>query len=240
MITFNAENMVRQHFAFPAPIMDYIFKNVEPKHLIKLYQTCKFFYNKFHRNIIQNLEIVDDGEAEVLDPTKTIICVSNPFLSKFADFCITDSLIYRAAKNNERLLNFSQCTVKKLELSEKILWEEFVMLTKAGTVEVLKVKGIHGKTPLTFAPVEEIIAQVPNATSIEISESTITEKTSESLLSLNHEADIKNFVLKNIKKPFSIDSDMLIDFFVKNAHLGCNICIEFELWPETNKKRRAF
>uniref|UniRef100_A0A914P950 F-box domain-containing protein n=1 Tax=Panagrolaimus davidi TaxID=227884 RepID=A0A914P950_9BILA len=71
MLTFNTDGMVPQHFAFKDPIMDYVFKNLKPEHLIKLYQCCKYFYAKFRRNIIRHLEIVDDEEAETLDPTGT-------------------------------------------------------------------------------------------------------------------------------------------------------------------------
>uniref|UniRef100_A0AC34GY45 F-box domain-containing protein n=1 Tax=Panagrolaimus sp. ES5 TaxID=591445 RepID=A0AC34GY45_9BILA len=229
MLTFNTDNMVRQNFAFRAPLMDYIFKNAQPQHLIKLYQTCKLFYNKFRRNIILNLEIVDDNEAEVLTPTKTVICVSNPFLSKFADFWITDSLIYRAAKNNEKLLNFSDCTIKKLELSENILWQEFVMLTKAGTIEKMKVNGIYGETPLTFASVDDIIAQVPNATSIEISNCFFAATTSNALISMERKVKFSSLTLRNVLNPENFDNDFFTKFIIKNATVKCKVHFDFKM-----------
>uniref|UniRef100_A0AC34G424 Uncharacterized protein n=1 Tax=Panagrolaimus sp. ES5 TaxID=591445 RepID=A0AC34G424_9BILA len=164
MLTFNTENMVRQNFAFPAPIMDYIYKNAKPKHLIKLYQTCKFFYNKFRQNIILNLEIVADGEAEFFTPTKTVICKTNPALEKLADSWIIDSFIYRALMADNLIPSFNYCDIKKLELQEYILLEEFEILTKPGTIEEIKLKGVFRDQ--IFVSIEDIISQVPNATSI--------------------------------------------------------------------------
>uniref|UniRef100_A0AC34FDP9 F-box domain-containing protein n=1 Tax=Panagrolaimus sp. ES5 TaxID=591445 RepID=A0AC34FDP9_9BILA len=165
MLTFNTENMEPQNFPFKPPIMDYIFKNAKPKHLIKLYQTCKFFYNKFRRNIILNLEIVADGEAEVLTPTKTVLCRTNPALQKLADSCIIDSFIYRAFMADNLIPSFNYCDIKKLELHEYILWEEFEILTEAGTIEEIKLMGVCRNQ--IFVAIEDIIAQVPNAKSIE-------------------------------------------------------------------------
>uniref|UniRef100_A0A914QPK4 Uncharacterized protein n=1 Tax=Panagrolaimus davidi TaxID=227884 RepID=A0A914QPK4_9BILA len=166
MLTFNTNGMILQRFAFKAPIMDYIFKNAKPEHLIKLYQCGKYFYAKFRLNIIRHLQIVPDGEAEIFDPTSTSISISNPALQKLQDFWITDSVIHRGLIGMVPL--FSHCTIKKLELLDYILWEEFVCLTKAGTIEDLKIKGVYGgETLYMYTSIEKIIACVPNATSIE-------------------------------------------------------------------------
>uniref|UniRef100_A0AC34FDY8 F-box domain-containing protein n=1 Tax=Panagrolaimus sp. ES5 TaxID=591445 RepID=A0AC34FDY8_9BILA len=228
MLTYNTDNMVRQNFAFPATIMDYIFKNVQPQHLIKLYQTCKFFYNKFHRNIIQNLEIVADGEAEVLTPTKTVICVSNPLLRKLADFWITDSFVYPASlRFGQAIPLYCNYTIKKLEFDAYLLWREFEILTEAGKIEEIKLKGVCRDQ--IFVGIEDIIAQVPNATSIEISQSIVTPTTCASLASLNHKAKLSNFVLHNINAVDLFNVELLKEFIIKNADVDCNVHIDFEL-----------
>uniref|UniRef100_A0A914PMF5 F-box domain-containing protein n=1 Tax=Panagrolaimus davidi TaxID=227884 RepID=A0A914PMF5_9BILA len=135
MLTFNTDGMVPQRFPFKDPIMDYIFKNLKPEHLIKLYQCSKYFYAKFRRNIIRHLEIVLDDEEERLDPTRTVITAWNPVLSKLVDFWITDSFIARAPEI--RLPEFNHCYIKKLELCDPINWKEYITLTKSGTVEEL-------------------------------------------------------------------------------------------------------
>uniref|UniRef100_A0AC34FJS2 Uncharacterized protein n=1 Tax=Panagrolaimus sp. ES5 TaxID=591445 RepID=A0AC34FJS2_9BILA len=235
MLTFNTDNMVRQNFAFPAPIMDYIFKNAQPEHLIKFYQCSKFFYNKFRRNIILNLEIVDDNEAEVLTPTKTVMCVSNPFLSKLTDCWITDSFIYRAFMPSKQIPVFTNCIFKKLELCQRIDWEEYEILTNSGTVEELKCKQyINAPDNIFSASVEDIIAQVPNAKSIEIYESIFTATTCASLSSMKHKANISNFVLKNITDFEFFHTRQFIGFFMKNANHDCNVYFDFELFPGTN------
>uniref|UniRef100_A0AC34F011 F-box domain-containing protein n=1 Tax=Panagrolaimus sp. ES5 TaxID=591445 RepID=A0AC34F011_9BILA len=227
MLTFNTENMVRQHFAFPATIMDYIFKNAEPKHLIKFYQTCKFFYNKFRRNIIQHLEIVADGEAEVLTPTKTVICVSNPLLEKLADFWITDSFVYPASLRFGKIIPlFCHYTIKKLEFDAYLIWREFEILTEAGKIEEIKLKGICRYQ--IFVGIEDIIAQVPSAKSIEISDSIFTPTTCASLTSLNHKAKISNIVLQNINEFGFVNVELLKEFILKNADIDCNVHIDFE------------
>uniref|UniRef100_A0A914Y0N7 F-box domain-containing protein n=1 Tax=Panagrolaimus superbus TaxID=310955 RepID=A0A914Y0N7_9BILA len=201
MLTFNTENMAPQYFALPAPTMNYIFKNLQPQHLIKLYQTSKFFYNKFRRNIIQNLEIVDNGEAEVLNPTKSVICVSNPVLSKLADFWITDSFIYRSSWTDEYIAKFTNIYVKKVELCDYIKWEEYEALTKSETIEEIKVKEIfRDDEPVC---IEDIISRIPNATSIEISESTFTDTSCATLASLNHKAKLSNIIIRNINTDFN-------------------------------------
>ena len=53
MIKYSTDGMVAQHYPFKPPIMDYIFTNVKPQHLIKLYQCAKFFYNKLIMNYLK-------------------------------------------------------------------------------------------------------------------------------------------------------------------------------------------
>uniref|UniRef100_A0A914Y0P2 F-box domain-containing protein n=1 Tax=Panagrolaimus superbus TaxID=310955 RepID=A0A914Y0P2_9BILA len=228
MLTFNTKNMAPQYFALPAPTMNYIFKNLQPQHLLKLYQTSKFFYNKFRQNIIINLVIVADGEIEVFDPTKSIICVSNPFLSNLKDFWITDSFTCRTTLNIGILPKFSHCTIKKLKLNEHISWNDFVMLTEAGTVEKLKIVGIYGKTPLSVAPVEEIIAQVPNATTIGIFNCFFDTTTATALISVNHKVKILNLILANISSLENFEVKPFCKFILKNAHHGCNVHFDFQ------------
>uniref|UniRef100_A0AC34FAE2 F-box domain-containing protein n=1 Tax=Panagrolaimus sp. ES5 TaxID=591445 RepID=A0AC34FAE2_9BILA len=227
MLTFNTENMEPQNFPFKPPVMDYIFKNAEPKHLIKLYQTCKFFYNKFRRNIILNLEMVADGEDELFTPMKTIVRVSNPHLQKIKYFCITDSFVCRVLRFGEVIPLFSDYTVKKLDFCSILLLKEFEILTNAGTIQELKIGRVYGSD--NFLSVEDIISQVPNATSIEISESCFNPTTCASLASLNHKAKLSNFVLHNICdfRHFNIS---FISFILKNAASDCNVRFDFKLY----------
>uniref|UniRef100_A0A914PTV1 Uncharacterized protein n=1 Tax=Panagrolaimus davidi TaxID=227884 RepID=A0A914PTV1_9BILA len=167
MLTFTTDGMVRQRFAFKAPFMDYFFKNLKPEHLIKLYQCCKFFYAMFHLNIIRHLVVVDDDEEEILNPTITFIRASNRSLKLLADFWISDSLTSCATYNVQNTLpTFSRCTIKKLELRDYIKHGELLLLTKAGTIEELKIKGVFADDGVAFIPIEDIIIEVPNAKSI--------------------------------------------------------------------------
>uniref|UniRef100_A0AC35G115 F-box domain-containing protein n=1 Tax=Panagrolaimus sp. PS1159 TaxID=55785 RepID=A0AC35G115_9BILA len=177
MITFNNDGMFRQHFAFKDSIMDYIFKHLKPEHLIKLYQCSKYFYAKFRRNIVRHLEIVCNREAETLDPTNCVITPWNPALSTFKDCWITDSF-----RNNARILylpEFPHCYIKKIESSIGIRWSEYKILTKAKTIQELNIAEClffpveYGT--LMYAPVENVVAEVPNAKSIEISNARLTE-----------------------------------------------------------------
>uniref|UniRef100_A0A914PZ57 Uncharacterized protein n=1 Tax=Panagrolaimus davidi TaxID=227884 RepID=A0A914PZ57_9BILA len=111
--------------------------NLKPEHLIKFYQCCKHFYAKFRRNIIRHLEIVPDGEKETLDPTKTVICVSNHVLSTIKDFWLTDS--YTNHGGIALLPEFFHCCIKKLESLNGIDWSGYKKLAKAGTVEELNI-----------------------------------------------------------------------------------------------------
>uniref|UniRef100_A0A914P474 Uncharacterized protein n=1 Tax=Panagrolaimus davidi TaxID=227884 RepID=A0A914P474_9BILA len=167
MLTFNTDGMVRQRFAFKAPVMDYFFKNLKPEHLIKLYQCCKFFYAMFRLNIIRHLVVVDDDGAKIFNPAISIIRASNRSLKLLADFWISDSLTLHATYNVQITLpTFSRCTIKKLKLCDYIKHSEFLMLTKAGTIEELKIKGVFAEDGVAFIPIEDIIIEVPNAKSI--------------------------------------------------------------------------
>uniref|UniRef100_A0A914PRF2 Uncharacterized protein n=1 Tax=Panagrolaimus davidi TaxID=227884 RepID=A0A914PRF2_9BILA len=231
MLTFNTNGMILQRFAFKAPIMDYIFKNAKPEHLIKLYQCGKYFYAKFRLNIIQHLQIVPNFEAEIFDPTSTSICISNPVLQKLHRFWITDSLIHRGPVGMLPL--FSHCTIKQLELLNFILWEEFVCLTKSGTIEDLKIKGVHGRETL-YTPIEEIITRVPNATSIEISESFIAATTWNTLVSSNHNVKLSNFVLQNITHILHFNPLLIFAYLNNIIDIDCNVRFDFQLLPEGN------
>uniref|UniRef100_A0AC35GLS5 Uncharacterized protein n=1 Tax=Panagrolaimus sp. PS1159 TaxID=55785 RepID=A0AC35GLS5_9BILA len=231
MLTFNTNGMILQRFAFKAPIMDYIIKNAKPQHLIKLYQCGKYFYAKFRLNIIRHLQIVRNDEVEIFDPISTSIRISNPALQKLQHFWITDSLILRGPIGILPL--FSHCTIKKLELQDYILWEEFVCLTKAGTIEDLKVKGLYGGETL-YTPIERIIACVPNATSIEISETFFTATTWNTLASANHNVKLSNFVLQNITHFQHCDFDLTLAYFDNVVDLDCIVRLDFQLYPEQN------
>uniref|UniRef100_A0AC35FPR8 F-box domain-containing protein n=1 Tax=Panagrolaimus sp. PS1159 TaxID=55785 RepID=A0AC35FPR8_9BILA len=163
MITFNTDGMIYQRFGFPAPTMDYIFKNLKPHHLLKLYQCSKYFYAKFRQNIIQHLEIVNDAES-----------------------------------------------IKEMKIIGILDFGDFV-------------------------PIEDIIAEVPNAFSIEISESITTATTYSSLMSLNHKTKLSNVAFKNVSIFEPFDFLLLRDFFLKNAATKCNILFEFKLFHQENQ-----
>uniref|UniRef100_A0A914Q4H0 F-box domain-containing protein n=1 Tax=Panagrolaimus davidi TaxID=227884 RepID=A0A914Q4H0_9BILA len=223
MLTFNTNGMVPQHFAFKDPIMDYVFKNLKPEHFIKLYQCCKYFYAKFRRNIIRNLEIVDDDEAETLDPTNCVISAWNPVLSTFKDCWITDSFIAR--ESLFRLPEFNQCNIKKLELCDPIFWEEYVTLTKSETVEELKILELVYISLFDglCASVEQLLGQVPNAECVEISFADFTETSCASLLSMRRETKFSRFVLNDIMGFRFFNIEMFTEFIVKNAENDCHV-----------------
>uniref|UniRef100_A0A914QLP3 Uncharacterized protein n=1 Tax=Panagrolaimus davidi TaxID=227884 RepID=A0A914QLP3_9BILA len=170
--------------------------------------------------------ITFDLEAEIFDPTSTSICIANPALQSLQHFWITDSLIHRGPVGILPL--FSNCTIKKLELLDYILWGEFVSLTKAETIESLKIKGVFGDETL-YASVEKVIACVPNATSIEISESFFTPTT---LVSLGHKVKLSNFVLHNITSFEGWKMPIIDDFFGNNADFDCSVHFDVQLPPE--------
>uniref|UniRef100_A0AC35G0L5 Uncharacterized protein n=1 Tax=Panagrolaimus sp. PS1159 TaxID=55785 RepID=A0AC35G0L5_9BILA len=234
MITFNTDGMFHQHFAFKAPVMDYILKNVKPVHLIKLYQCCKFFYSKFRRNIIRHLKIVSVGHKETLDPTQSVICVSNPVLSTFKDFWLTDS--YSNHGGIAVLPELFHCSIKKLESSTGICWSGYKKMAKAGTIEEMNIAEClyfpveYGT--LMYAPVESIIAEVPNAKSIEISNAHFTEESYEALLSINHNVKFSKFVLRNIPPRLLFKFELFKEFILKNAESQCHVRIDYELLDE--------
>uniref|UniRef100_A0A914PY76 Uncharacterized protein n=1 Tax=Panagrolaimus davidi TaxID=227884 RepID=A0A914PY76_9BILA len=231
MLTFNTDGMVSQHFAFKDPIMDYVFKNLKPEHFIKLYQCSKYFYAKFRRNIIRHLEIVPDDVEETLNPTKCVISAWNPVLSTFKDFWITDSFIARVSWI--RLPVFIHCNIKKLELCNPILWKEYVTLTKSGTVEELKIlERVFGSSvDDMYASLEQLLGQVPNAKSIEISFTGFTETSGPSLLSMKRGTKFSKFVLKDMETQF-FNIDVLTEFVVENAENDCHVHLTFEPFPE--------
>uniref|UniRef100_A0AC35GF42 Uncharacterized protein n=1 Tax=Panagrolaimus sp. PS1159 TaxID=55785 RepID=A0AC35GF42_9BILA len=241
MFTFNTDGMVFQRFAFKAPIMDYFFKNLKPEYLIKLYQCCKYFYAKFHLNIIRHLEVVDDDGEEILHPTKTIIRASNTALKKLADFWISDSFTLHAIYNVQITLpTFSRSTIKKLDLCDHIKHSEFLMLTNAGTIEELKIKGVFADDGMAFIHIEDIIIEVPNAKSITISESALSPTTFSSLVSLKHRAKFSNLVLLNMTNVILFKMTLMVDFVLKNADDGCNVFLAFKMYPEIHDILREY
>uniref|UniRef100_A0AC35FQD9 Uncharacterized protein n=1 Tax=Panagrolaimus sp. PS1159 TaxID=55785 RepID=A0AC35FQD9_9BILA len=167
MLSFNTDGMVPQRFAFQDPIMDYFFKNLKPEHLIKLYQCCKYFYAKFHRNIIRHLKIVPDE------------------------------------------LNIAECLNFPVEYGYDM-----------------------------YAPVESIIAEVPNAKSIEISNALFNEKSCEALLSINHNVKFSKFVLR-VKSPLRFFKfELFKEFILKNAEPECHVQMDFKLLDEDDVEAR--
>uniref|UniRef100_A0AC35FWR2 Maturase K n=2 Tax=Panagrolaimus sp. PS1159 TaxID=55785 RepID=A0AC35FWR2_9BILA len=234
MITFNNDGMFRQRFAFKAPVMDYILQNLKPIHLIKLYQCCKYFYAKFRRNIIRHLDIVPLGQPEALDPTNCAISAWNPALSTFKDCWITDSLTNKAGIFF--LPQFSHCYIKKLESLNGIRWSGYKKLAKAETIEELNIAEClyfpveYGYD--MYAPVENIIAEVPNAKSIVISNAHFTEESCEALLSINRNVKFSKFILRNITPRRLFKFELFKEFILKNAEPECNVRIDYELFDE--------
>uniref|UniRef100_A0A914YER2 Uncharacterized protein n=1 Tax=Panagrolaimus superbus TaxID=310955 RepID=A0A914YER2_9BILA len=110
-------------------------------------------------------------------------------------------------------------------------------MTKSGTVEELKLIGVYDLTTIGSAsvvPVEDIIAAVPLAKSIEIAASKITPTTFQSLISFDHKAKLVNFVLRNITPSDHYNDQLFVDFFLKNSDTSCNIRLDFELLQETS------
>uniref|UniRef100_A0A914Q2U4 F-box domain-containing protein n=1 Tax=Panagrolaimus davidi TaxID=227884 RepID=A0A914Q2U4_9BILA len=233
-LSFNTVGMLRQPFSFKYPIIACIFEHLKPEHLIKLYQCCKCFYDKFRRNIIRHLEIVRDGEKETLDPTKTVICVSNDFLLTLQDFWLTDS--YTNHGGFAVLPELFHCCIKKLESSSGIEWSEYKKLAKAGTIEELNIGECRffptEYGTLMFAPVESIIAEVPNAKSIEISNADFIEGSCEAFLKLNRNVKFSKFVLRNITPHDLFKYQLFKEFILKSADPECHVQIDCELLDE--------
>uniref|UniRef100_A0A914QTF1 F-box domain-containing protein n=1 Tax=Panagrolaimus davidi TaxID=227884 RepID=A0A914QTF1_9BILA len=227
MLTFNTDGMVTQRFPFKSSIMDYVFKHLKPEHLIKLYKCSKYFYAKFRRNIIRHLELVPFVREETLDPTRTVISASNRVLSTFKDCWITDSFI---ARDNSwiRLPEFNHCNIKKLELRHCILWKEYVILTKSGTVEELISLGLVLMAPNGFASasVDHLLGQVPNAKSVEICLAGFSETSCASLLSVKRDTKFSRFVI-NIFRIRFLNIDMFTEFIVKNTENDCHVHVAF-------------
>uniref|UniRef100_A0A914PGZ5 Uncharacterized protein n=1 Tax=Panagrolaimus davidi TaxID=227884 RepID=A0A914PGZ5_9BILA len=227
MIYFKTDKMDVQEFALKETFIYYFIMNLKPEHLIKLYQCCKFFYARFCRNSIRHLVIVDDNGAEILNATKTTIRASNTALKKLADFWISDSFTSRARFNVKITLpTFSRCIIKKLELCDYIKQNEFLMLTKAGTIEELKITSVFAENG-GFIPIEDIVIEVPYAKSIEFS-AHFTEESHEALLSVNHNVKFTKFILRLRNPVYIFNIDKFEEFIRKNAETDCHVRIKFE------------
>uniref|UniRef100_A0AC35EWI8 Uncharacterized protein n=1 Tax=Panagrolaimus sp. PS1159 TaxID=55785 RepID=A0AC35EWI8_9BILA len=83
-----------------------------------------------------------------------------------------------------------------------------------------------------FASVEELLGQVPNAKSIEISFADFTVTSCASLLSLKRETKFSRFVLNDILGMEFFNIEMFTEFIVKNAENDCYVHLTFEPAPE--------
>uniref|UniRef100_A0A914PLY0 Uncharacterized protein n=1 Tax=Panagrolaimus davidi TaxID=227884 RepID=A0A914PLY0_9BILA len=92
---------------------------------------------------------------------------------------------------------------------------------------------VFGRETL-YTSIEKIIACVPNATSIEISESVITATTWNTLISSNHNVKLSNFVVQNITHILHFDPFLTIDYLNKIIDRDCNVRLDFQLFPEGN------
>uniref|UniRef100_A0AC34FAP9 Receptor L-domain domain-containing protein n=1 Tax=Panagrolaimus sp. ES5 TaxID=591445 RepID=A0AC34FAP9_9BILA len=155
--------------------------------------------------------------------------ISNPNLQKLSHIWITDSFVYPASLRIGKFIPlYCHYIMKKLELCQYIIWGEFEILTNSGTVEELKIKGVFRNDG--FVGIEDIVAQVPNATSIEISDSIFTPTTCASLASLKHTAKISNLILQNINKAEFLKLNFLILFIIKNVSSGSKVRVDFKLY----------
>uniref|UniRef100_A0AC35FM71 F-box domain-containing protein n=1 Tax=Panagrolaimus sp. PS1159 TaxID=55785 RepID=A0AC35FM71_9BILA len=149
----------KQYFPLPYNYMEYILKNpLSPQGLEKLYQTCKYFYSKYHILIFLN-ETHYNGEKYLLQ--------RNPVNRKpkviDAKLWFCDSLTIHQL-SHYRLENIYRCSITALTILETTLTlNEFNFLVNENRIKSFDFSGSSVEYPDgTNVPIDEILKKVPN------------------------------------------------------------------------------
>ena len=219
----SAERPRYQCFPFRNSLMDYILKNLNINAKEKLSQTCKllFFYYPF--DCIIKTVVIGWKDAEVHEDV--ISCFTHQFHELQESIWVTDCLYIFSWWSPVSLTPvITRCTAKILDIQRKISVKDFELLTEAETVEELSLYSVGNEE--SVLPVEDIIARVPNAYSIEYGGfnlvffkliyllrcviGIVTPHTGERLLLLNRKQNIQYFCLGNLNP--KIDVSMFYQF----------------------------
>uniref|UniRef100_A0A914QSM8 Uncharacterized protein n=1 Tax=Panagrolaimus davidi TaxID=227884 RepID=A0A914QSM8_9BILA len=165
-----------QQFSFPKPIIAYLMDNSNSEHLKKLYQTCKYFFNKIGIIIIDNIKIRKHYKKFLNIDYNLNVAPYDPILEKLSNVWIVNEIdCFREYEDNlfipTLIPKISKCTVKKITIIDDDLWvDEFKLLTKCGNVEILKMVGVNIFDPkCTLMPFEDVMSFLPNANHIQLS-----------------------------------------------------------------------
>ena len=161
---------VPQRFPLPKPLMQYIFENLKPQHLKKLYQSCKYFYARFQFIIIDSLKIRKHYKRYSTDGYSLSVSPHDPILMKLSRVWITEEIdCFREYEDNlflpTLIPKIVKCSVRQIKIIDDDLWmDEFKFLTKSGNVEVLNLDGVNIiDSNHKLMPIEDVISHIPNA-----------------------------------------------------------------------------
>uniref|UniRef100_A0AC35FEG5 Uncharacterized protein n=1 Tax=Panagrolaimus sp. PS1159 TaxID=55785 RepID=A0AC35FEG5_9BILA len=148
---FNDET--QQALPFKSSFIEYILENINQKHLLKLYETCKFFPNKFPAIIVDKICVSKYPEFFYYKNHKISA-------NRETRIWITDEIIIYAFRNLSWITNFWIFTIKNLDVCRGLTINEFKILIYHGTIKSLDIGGVKDENAMPL-PVEDIIALVP-------------------------------------------------------------------------------
>uniref|UniRef100_A0AC35GAW3 Uncharacterized protein n=1 Tax=Panagrolaimus sp. PS1159 TaxID=55785 RepID=A0AC35GAW3_9BILA len=149
---------IQQALPFKPSFVEYILENINQKHLLKLYQTCKFFPNKFPAIIVDRICVSEHPEFFYYENQKISV-------NKDSRIWITNEIRLHAFRNLSWTTNFWIFTIKTLDVCHELTINELKILIYHDTIKSLEIKDVKDENGMPL-PVEDIIALVPNVPKI--------------------------------------------------------------------------
>uniref|UniRef100_A0A914NY96 Uncharacterized protein n=1 Tax=Panagrolaimus davidi TaxID=227884 RepID=A0A914NY96_9BILA len=197
---FNDE--IQQTFPFKSPIIEYILENINQKHLLKLYETCKFFPNKFPAIIVDRICVSEHPEFFYYKNQKISV-------NRDTRVWITNDIRLHAFRNLSWITNFWIFAIKRLDVCHELTINELKILIYHGTIKSLEIADVKDENGMPL-PVEDIIALVPTVSKISLNNAFVIPGTFLKLASLKRETKFVDFELKDVKE--IINSDEILKF----------------------------
>uniref|UniRef100_A0A914PSV0 F-box domain-containing protein n=1 Tax=Panagrolaimus davidi TaxID=227884 RepID=A0A914PSV0_9BILA len=205
--TRNFNDEIQQALPFKSSIIEYILENINQKHLLKLYETCKFFPNKFPAIIVDRICVSEYPE---------FFYYKNQKISVNGDtrVWITDEIRLYAFRNLSWITNFWIFTIKNLDVCHKLTINELKILIYHGKIKSLDIGGVKDENGMPI-PVEDIIDLVPTIPKIRLGNAFVTPETFLKLASLKRKTKFVDFGLRGVKE--IINSDEILKFLEIHA-----------------------
>uniref|UniRef100_A0A914Y4L3 F-box domain-containing protein n=1 Tax=Panagrolaimus superbus TaxID=310955 RepID=A0A914Y4L3_9BILA len=222
----------------PVSILDYIIENTNHEVLAKLYKTCKYFFVKKLILFCHQLHVCKSSPQTFVKNscvTPFLTLLKHPFIEKF---CCQILIFHDSENRNYLSASLSKicfCSLKCLQIGgQDLTMEEFLMVIDGGKLRQVNLENVQiFKCNGNIMFVEEIVELLPTVVALALRHNfaqMFTERTAQTLASLNRSTKFESFELDQIPGDFAI---FFLEKFIKN-NMAPKARIKIRLNPNAN------